>query len=157
MKDRHVALSGSRLSEWAHIFSQLVVHRHRKEFGLMTSLTEQIADAPGAVTNRVAPMSRRYPLIDDQLVRQIARTRRIVRCLRSPLCSRVVWCQGQRLIGRRPELTQFVHLLAPFASGPRNQTSREAAPGVVPARSLHRPTGECRQNPSPSCRASAPS
>ena len=66
MKNREVAVSRGLLSKRPHIISQVIIHGHGKELGLMARLTKQIADAPGAVPNRVPPMRRRDPLVDDQ-------------------------------------------------------------------------------------------
>ena len=66
VENREVTVSRGLLSKRPHIISQVIIHGHCKELGLMSRLTKQIADAPGAVPNRIPPMRRRDPLVDDQ-------------------------------------------------------------------------------------------
>jgi hypothetical protein len=67
MKNREVTLPCARILKWPHIIPQLIIYRQRKEIRPMTSFPQQIADMTGAVPDGVAPMSRRHPLIDDQV------------------------------------------------------------------------------------------
>ena len=65
MKDREIAAPCRAVAERTHLLPEVVVDRQREQVGVVALAAQQIADAPGAVADGVAAMSRRHPLVDD--------------------------------------------------------------------------------------------
>ena len=65
MEDRDVAAAGRRIGERPHVAFQSRVNRQREEIRLVAGVADHLADAAGAVADRVTFVGRRHPLIDD--------------------------------------------------------------------------------------------
>ena len=65
MEDREIAPSCPAVAERADVPREVFVDRQREQVGVVAHAAQQIADAPGAVADGVAAMSRRHPLVDD--------------------------------------------------------------------------------------------
>jgi hypothetical protein len=69
MKDGDVAARGCGVGERPHVVAQVVVDAESVDVGVVAHASEQVADVPRAVADRIAPMRRRHPLVDDHWAR----------------------------------------------------------------------------------------